>query len=433
MTGPAAGEDGQGAAEAALFAALRAAFPGGLPAGRVGVAVSGGGDSMAALHLAVRAFGPAMVEAVTVDHALRPEAAAEAHRVAEVCAGLGVAHQTRVWARDGAAGGNLQDRARRARYGLIAGWARTRGLAAVLLAHTADDQAETLLMGLARGAGIDGLAGMRRGWQAGGVTWLRPFLDMPRQALRDFLTGQGLGWCEDPSNADDRFQRVKARRALAALAPLGLTAARLATVAAHLAEARQALDRAADEAAARLVRPLAGAFVLGRQGFAALPPETARRLLIGLLHQVAGQPYPPRAAETARLMAAIAAGRDATLAGCRLCVQGDEALILREARAVAGLASPAGVPWDGRWQLTAPPGPAAAPGQEVRALGTAGLRLCPGWRATGLPRAVLAVSPAIWSGGRLIAAPVAGKAGDWQAECRPRAGLGQDRALKLAE
>ena len=121
---------------------------------RIGVAVSGGSDSLALLH-AARAWG-VVVEAVTVDHGLRPEAAEEAAYVAEVCRGLGVPHSVLRW--EGWDGrGNLQDQARQNRYALIAGWAEARRLRSVALGHTMDDQAETLLMRLAREAGVEGL------------------------------------------------------------------------------------------------------------------------------------------------------------------------------------------------------------------------------------------------------------------------------------
>ena len=143
----------------------------------VGVAVSGGSDSVALLHLTWRAAAAtgAKVFAVTVDHTLRPESGAEAQGVSELCEGLGVPHDVLVW-RHGDIAGNLPDQARRARYDLIAGWARDRGIGHVGLGHTMDDQAETVLIGLARAAGVDGLSGMRLLWQDRGLTWARPLL-----------------------------------------------------------------------------------------------------------------------------------------------------------------------------------------------------------------------------------------------------------------
>ncbi len=360
----------------------------GLPAGEViGVALSGGGDSTALLHLCLAAG--LRVEAVTVDHRLRAESAAEAAGVAAACAALGLRHEVRVW-EHGALAGNVMDAARRARMALIADWARGRGIGCVALGHTRDDQAETLLMGLARSAGLTGLSGMRPGFALDGVRFLRPLLAAGRAELRDWLRGRGIPWIDDPTNEDARYQRVRARRALAALEPLGITAAGLATVAGNLARAQAALALQV-RAAGRHLREAAGALQLGPE-FRDEPEEIRRQLVLAAVGWLAGADYPPRAADLARFLAAMREGRDATLAGCRH----RRGWLLREARALRGIE---GGLWDGRWRVTG--------AGEVRALGDAGLRLCD-WRATGLPRAVLAVTPGLWQGDRLLAAPAAG-------------------------
>jgi tRNA(Ile)-lysidine synthase len=378
-----------------------------LPQGEtIGIAVSGGGDSTALLHLA-RAAG-LRVAAVTVDHRLRPESAEEAAGVAAACAALGVAHRVQVWDH-GPVRGNLMDRARQARMALIRAWAREAGIAHVALGHTRDDQAETFLMGLARGAGLAGLSGMRRSWAEGGVTFHRPLLDTGREALRAWLRSRGIPWVDDPSNDDPRFARVRARRALGALAPLGLTAEGLATVAGHLAEAQEALQ-VQIRAAAGHVEARAGALEVGA-GLWAEPAEVQRQVVLAALRWLTGPGYAPRAADLARFIAAMAEGRAATLAGAR--AQGG--WLFREARAL-GAAQPVGALWDGRWSVTGPAG-------EVRALGEAGLRALADWRAQGLPRAVLAVTPGVWHGPTLVAAPLAGWPQGWSARVDAGGGL----------
>ena len=367
-----------------LVGLVRAALPRGET---VGIALSGGGDSTALLHLCLAAG--LQVEAVTVDHRLRPESAAEAAGVAACCAGLGVRHELRVW-EHGPVAGNVMDAARRARMALIADWARRRGIGVVALGHTRDDQAETLLMGLARASGIAGLSGMRPEFEQEGVRFLRPLLAAGREELRDWLRGQGVAWVDDPSNDDPRYQRVKARRALAALAPLGIAVEALATVAGNLAQAQAALAVQV-RAAGRHLREAAGALEMDA-GLWDEPEEVRRQLVIAALRWLAGADHAPRAAEVARFMAAMQAGRDATLAGCRH----RKGWLFREARALRGLE---GGLWDGRWRVTG--------AGEVRALGAGGLRQCDG-RVTGLPREVLAVTPALWDGDRLLAAPSAG-------------------------
>jgi tRNA(Ile)-lysidine synthase len=362
----------------------------GLPAGEtIGIAVSGGGDSTALLHLC-RTAG-LRVEAVTVDHGLRPESAAEAEAVARDCAALGVPHLVTRW-EHGPVAGNLMDAARRARMVLIASWAQGRGIGHVALGHTSDDQAETLLMGLARQAGIAGLSGMRPRWDEGGLVFHRPLLAAGREELRDWLRARGVPWVEDPTNENDHFQRVKARRALVALAPLGITAEGLAAVAGNLALAQKALATQV-RSAGRHLREAAGAL----QVDAALwdePEEVQRQLVVAAVQWLSGAVYPPRAGDIARLIASMRAGRDATLAGCRH----RSGWLMREARAVGAMV-PVGKLWDGRWQVVGAEG-------EVRALG-AGLRQCPDWRASGLPRQVLEVTPGVWQDDDLVAAPLA--------------------------
>jgi len=370
----------------------------GLPAGEtIGVALSGGGDSTALLHLC-RTAGM-RVEAVTVDHRLRTESAAEAAAVGVACAALGIRHEVRVW-EHGAVAGNLMDQARRARMRLILDWARSRGIGVVALGHTRDDQAETVLMGLARAAGIAGLSGMRRVFDEGGIRVHRPLLDAGREELRDWLRGRGIGWVDDPTNENERFARVKARKALVALGPLGISAERLAEAAGNLARAQEALAVQVAAAAAR-VEERAGALRFDA-GLWAEPAEVRRQVVVQALLWLSGAEYAPRAAEVERLVAAMAGGFDATLAGCRA----RRGWLMREPRAV-GAAVPVGQVWDGRWLVEGPSG-------EVRALGAEGLRQVPSWREVGLPREVLLVTPGIWDGDRLMAAPLAGVSAGWQ-------------------
>lgn len=363
----------------------------------IGVALSGGGDSTALLHLCLRAGR--RVEAVTVDHRLRPESAGEAAMVACWCAGLGVRHEVCVW-ENGAIVGNLLDAARRARAGLIRDWAKRRGIGVVVLGHTRDDVAETVLMGLARAAGLAGLSGMRPAWEEDGVRFLRPLLDAGRDELRHWLQGERIDWIDDPTNENDRFARVKARKALVALAPLGLTAERLAEVAGNLARVQEALAVQVAATAAACVEEQAGALRFGAACWE-VPGEVQRQLVVAALRWLNGADYAPRAAEVDRLIAALSAGGDATLAGCRA----RKGWLMREPRAVGG-SVPVGQLWDGRWVVEGPEG-------EVRALGAEGLRQVPDWRKLGLPREVLLVTPGVWAGERLLAAVPSGLSAEW--------------------
>jgi tRNA(Ile)-lysidine synthase len=379
---------------------------------RVAVAVSGGSDSMAALHLTVKAAAKRgwVVYAVTVDHRLRPEAADEAVFVAGACAELGVLHHTLIWDH-GEVTGNLMDMARRARYLLISEWAQGLGIEYVVLGHTADDQAETFLMELARAAGLDGLSGMRMGWREGSVFFTRPFLNTSREALRSFLRGAGFAWIEDPTNDDDSFTRIKARRALVALQPLGITVETLSRVADNLNMARSVVRAATMQAAAKVVEEQAGGLSLDRAAFNGLQMEVQRRLLIACFGWVSGASYAPRGSALNHVQWGVTVGKDTTLSGCRIRVADAEVRIVREPKAVAGVVRPPDQLWDNRWRLEGP----SEPGLEVRALTAIGLRACKDWRAAGISRDALIVSPAIWRGDTLVAAPLAGFANGWTA------------------
>jgi tRNA(Ile)-lysidine synthase len=206
--------------------------------GRLGLAVSGGPDSLALLLLAQAAI-PGRFAVATVDHGLRPEAAGECAMVARVCADRGIPCAV-LAVQTGA--GNLQAAARAARYAALAEWAAREGLSALATAHHADDQAETLLMRLNRASGLAGLAGVRARGVVPGSTLplLRPLLSWRRAELAAIVAVAGLDPALDPSNADEAYDRVRIRKALADADWIDSEA--LAESAAHLADADEALD-----------------------------------------------------------------------------------------------------------------------------------------------------------------------------------------------
>ncbi len=208
---------------------------------RLGLAVSGGPDSLAMLLLAHRAL-PGRLAAATVDHGLRAANADEAAMVGAICASMGVSHTVLPVT---LAEGNVQAEARAARYAALAGWVSDAGLAALATAHHADDQAETLLLRLNRGSGVAGLAGVRaRGLVPGTqLPLLRPLLGFRRAELAEVIAAAGIEAAQDPSNEDDRFDRARLRKALSGADWLDVPA--LAASAAHLADADVALDWAA--------------------------------------------------------------------------------------------------------------------------------------------------------------------------------------------
>jgi tRNA(Ile)-lysidine synthase len=314
---PSAATDVVSAAEAARFAAaVDRLWPEG---GRIGLAVSGGPDSLAMLLLAQAAV-PGGFEVATVDHGLRAESAAEADFVGGLCAGLGIPHtvlSVRV------APGNLQDEARAARYTALASWAMERGLGAIATAHHADDQAETVLMRLNRGSGLAGLAGVRaRGTVPGSkLPLIRPLLDWRRDELAAIVARAGVAAVTDPSNSDPRFDRARIRAALAEAE--WLDPAAIAQSAAHLAEGEETLAWAFN-----LEWDL---WVEVDDGAVRYTPHAPRALVLRVVERIiAGFGGEPRGGAVARLVEALEAGRPGTLAGVVARVEDDSWLFRPE-------------------------------------------------------------------------------------------------------
>ena len=291
------------------------------PDARIGIAVSGGPDSLALLLLAA-AGRPGLVEAATVDHGLRDGARAEAEVVAGVCERLGVPHKilTIDWPEKPETA--IQERSRGERYRLLGDWARESGLAAIVTAHHADDQAETFLMRLARGAGVTGLAAIRPWSQGPGaqIAVLRPLLGWRRHELGQVCADAGVSPAADPSNEDEQFERVRIRRALAQADWLDPSA--ISRSAANLAVADAALHWATDGEWARAVETGSDAIVY-RPTDAPLEirRRVARRSVLLLATEGAGADL--RGPELDRLLQVLITGGKASLRGVS-CSGGSE-------------------------------------------------------------------------------------------------------------
>lgn len=270
---------------------------------RIGIAVSGGPDSLGLLLLAHLAL-PGRVEAATVDHGLRAESANEAAEVARVCASLDIPHATLTVE---VAPGNMQAEARLARYAALADWAGERGIAAIATAHHADDQAETLLMRLNRASGVAGLAGARGRGRVPGtdLPLLRPVLGWRRAELGAVVEAAGLVAAQDPSNANDRFDRVRIRKALADADWLDIAA--IAESAAHIAEA----DAALDWMAALEWRSCVKKEPMGLKYRPQAPRAVILRVVARIVRELDGEDA--RGGAIARLVDALSAGQAASI------------------------------------------------------------------------------------------------------------------------
>ena len=387
------------------------------PPKSIGVAVSGGSDSLALLYLLhdfARAHHIALSVA-TVDHGLRSEAAAEANSVAEICAALGVPHTVLTWV-GWDARGNLQDEARKERYRLLAQWGRAQGLDLVALGHTADDMAETFVMRLGRRAGVDGLAAIAPQFERNQMRWARPLLSSRRTELQEYLDARNVTWVNDPSNDDDKYTRVRVRKALAVLSELGVDSMALADVAENLKSARDALAHHMLMTARQIAICQTGAVSVDEQAFQTLPSETKRRLVCHALKWVNNAPYSPRSSALRDVFSMLESAPAATIQGCMIRRKGQKLWIFRELNAANSHEASVLDLWDSRWRVVPPPDwTSDLDLLTIRALGPEGLAHCPGWRDIGVPRGVLLASPAVWNRSQLVAAPLAGWAQNWQA------------------
>lgn len=318
----------------------------------VALALSGGGDSMALLHLAADwcAGRGRPLLALTVDHRLHPDSAAWTAFAGDAARALGADWRALSW--DGPKPfTGLPAAARAARHALLADAARQAGAGVLLMAHTADDIVEANWM-REQGAPLGAL----RDWspspawpQGRGVMLMRPLLTTSRAELRAYLTARNARWLEDPANTDPRFLRTRARTAL------------------NPSPDRRGGPRAPERAS----DPVLGAGDEGRasphwtaadtwSGFLILPHAIPARTLAAALLSVSGRSTPPRGPRLAALHARLASDADvtATLAGARIQTSGDDFLITREpGRAgLPDLALPPNAPavWDGRFEITAP-------------------------------------------------------------------------------
>jgi tRNA(Ile)-lysidine synthase len=271
---------------------------------RFGLAVSGGADSMALLALAVRSW-PGQVEAATVDHGLRPEARDEAQMVADWCRSRHVPHA--ILTPDAPITGSLQTEARVVRYALLDAWRIARGLDWLLTAHHADDQLETLLLRLGRGAGVGGLASIRA---RRGVI-LRPLLGIRRADLRAYCEAEDVPFFDDPSNADERFDRARLRNRIAGFDLIDPS--RLNRSLEALAEADTALDWMTDQIARDHVRPKGDALVLDLVDF---PHAVLRRLLQRMISSINESAEIPRGPSIDQALVQLFDGKTVTLGDC---------------------------------------------------------------------------------------------------------------------
>ncbi len=377
-----------------------------VPITKLGVAVSGGGDSIALLRL-LADWGQkngCEIIAATVNHNLRAEAGKEAAFVAMLCKSLNIQHSILNWD-DWAGQGNLQNEARNARKKLLANWAKQESLSAVALGHTQDDQAETFLMRLARGSGVDGLSGIQQ-ISGNAPIVIRPLLEVSRQDLRSYLTDLGQEWIDDPSNDDTRFDRIKMRKAMPFLETLGLTSSRLAKTSTGLQSARDALEQMTLRAA-RACCELSeyGTVEINLDKLQIEPVDIQHRILSHTICWITAAQYRPRYASLKAAYELLKQGKSQTLAGCYIKSVSQSQIIVMRERAAMPTQHYKNGPYDMRWQVIADN---LTQNAYIKPLDEKGLAQVDNWHELGVLRDILMQTPAVWQDDAVISAPLAG-------------------------
>ncbi|WP_188661148.1 tRNA lysidine(34) synthetase TilS [Terasakiella brassicae] len=301
---------------------------------RFAVAVSGGADSLALCLLAAiwaKDTGRHLV-ALSVDHGLRTASRQECNGLHETLTAKGIEHHILTWVGEKPTSG-IQAAAREARYQLMSRWCLENQIEDLMVAHHQDDQAETFLLRLARGSGVDGLGAMKAITQYGEIRLLRPLLDIPKSRLISTLETMGQDWVEDPSNQNEDFDRVKIRKNMALFQDLGLTSERLVQTAHAMQRAGDALQRMTRNWLKQYAHLFEeGYCIIERTGLDGLEDEIRLRSLARIGMVISGEIYPPRLERLQRLSMSLKKGSDATLMGCRWIVRKDDILVCREVR-----------------------------------------------------------------------------------------------------
>lgn len=383
------------------------------PSPQIAVGVSGGPDSMALCLLAHRwtQARDGRATALIVDHRLRPTSTAEAQATAGKLGVLGIDAEILTWHRPPADASQAD--ARLARYALLDDACRSRGVLHLLLGHTLEDQAETVLMRLAKGSGPDGLAAMAAVRERAALRLLRPLLWAPKSRLRATLAAAAVQAIDDPSNANRRFARARLRDQGAALAAAGLGPFPVWDTAHQSGRARAVLDLATADLLAAAATPFPEGYVeLRLEPLRQARGGLALRALARCLVAVGGAAYPPRRERLGRLFDALMTGPgDAprTLCGCLIMPPAggrENLLICREPAAVRDdlplVDGRRAVLWDGRFDVALPPRLAGTPDLRIRRLGGVARRVI---GESPAPGTALACLPGVWAGARLVAAP----------------------------
>jgi tRNA(Ile)-lysidine synthase len=347
-----------------------------------------------------------------VDHALRPESSSEAALVKTRLEQSGIETEILRWQHE-VITARMHEQAREARYTLLIEACRRHGACDLFVAHHRDDQAETILMRLAKGSGVDGLAGIAAQSHRDGIRLLRPFLSVSKQRLIATCEAENLVFVSDPSNRSEKFTRGRLRKILPLLADEGMTIDSLLSLGTRAAEAKEAIHYYAKEfLASAVICDVGGSLRLNRVRWREVPRAIALQALSQCLRNVHDDGHPPEYAGLSSLLDALlsrSVETARTFYGCIASLSADKALLLREPSAaseILPLHSGKTVLWDKRWLVTA--------NTEIEAgqIGALGLpphavidELAPRLRHLIPQGRIRASLPALWRKGALCAIP----------------------------
>ena len=328
-----------------------------------GIAVSGGSDSIALFHIITEweAENKPEIFVASVDHGLRSESKAEVEFVKKICEMKGVKHfSLKPTMNILEAQGNLQDNARSARYQLLRNWAISNDLKCILVGHTLDDQEENLLIRFLRGSGVDGLASMENMVVRNEILWIRPLLKYRKEELRNYLRNNNYSWIDDPSNHDDKYQRVKIRKLLKQLKSNGLIAPNFVKTADHmLRTSKLSKEIAKSNSKTLLSFNVVGQITFEVEKFSQLFEDTQFRILSGIISWFSGKFYKPRFSQLENIHNKILNLKrmGTTLGGTVFKKKNGVVTVMRELASIEEnyLVKEEKFIWDNRWLITLKP------------------------------------------------------------------------------
>ena len=381
-----------------------------IPKGDIGVGVSGGGDSMALLHLSAEwaEENKRKIKAVTIDHGLRSSSLSECVHVKKISEKLSIEHTTLKWLAKPS--GNLQNAARNARHELFLDWTKKSKLSVVLLGHTMDDNAETIMIKLIRGSGIDGLAGISKNKKINELAIFRPLINITRDDLRKYLIMKNIQWIDEPSNFDERFERIKVRNLLPKLSDFGLTAKKLIALSSHMNRAKEALNGEVLRFAKQHVQQKNwGDLEIKLDEFIKIPKEYQFRLLSAALLWISGKVYRPRFNSLERLIIALnssSLGRGSCLMGCLIKCDEEKIILSREFSAISkpSQAVKSKFLWEKHWQLVVDS--SKINNTMIGPLGKKGLKQIENSKSFNVPRTALMCSVAMFDNEKVLCLPI---------------------------